>query len=113
MRLLVVSASLALSCAPARGTMGAMLGQLTDGRVFIRDAPDKLAASESGLLPGDEILLVNGIDVRTLDAKGLHAALSGDVGTPLKLTVVRGEAVIRVTVRRTPAGRPRRRAEAP
>jgi C-terminal processing protease CtpA/Prc len=93
--------------------MGAMLGQRADGRLFIRHAPDQLATAKSGLLPGDEILLVDGIDVRTLDAKRLHSILSGDVGTPLKLTVIRGETVIRVTDRRTPAGRGRDRAETP
>ena len=82
-----------------------MLGQRTDGKLFVREAPEGLAAAKSGLLPGDEILLIDGMDVRALDEKRLHEVLSGDVGTPVKLTVIRGEAVIRVTLRRTPARR--------
>jgi hypothetical protein len=37
----------------------------------------------------------------------LHEVLSGDVGSKVKLTLVRGDDVIRVTLSRTPAGRPR------
>jgi hypothetical protein len=33
--------------------------------------------------------------------------LSGDVGSKVKLTVIRDDDVIRVTLSRTPAGRPR------
>ncbi len=33
----------------------------------------------------------------------LHELLGGDVGDPVRLTVVRGEEVLRVTLRRTPA----------
>jgi hypothetical protein len=40
-----------------------------------------------------------------MDPEGLHAVLSGEVGSPVKLTVVRGNEVIRVTLARTPAHR--------
>jgi C-terminal processing protease CtpA/Prc len=87
----------------SEGTIGAVLGQKPDGRLFIRDAPVPLAASRVGLEPGDEILLVNGRDVRTLDASVLHRVLEGDVGDPVRLTVLHGEEVRRVTLRLTPA----------
>jgi C-terminal processing protease CtpA/Prc len=103
--LLVIVASFGGSCgcAPETGTVGALLGQKPDGRLFVRDAPPGLAAARQGLEPGDEILLVDGKDVRQMNEHELYAALSGDVGTTVKLTVVRGDAVTRVTLVRTSA----------
>jgi membrane-associated protease RseP (regulator of RpoE activity) len=95
-----------VGCASERGTIGAKLGRQEDGRVFIRETPLSLAAARAGLQPGDEITLVNGRDVRSFDEKGLHSILSGDVGEPVKLTVLRGEQVLHVTLQRTPAPRP-------
>jgi C-terminal processing protease CtpA/Prc len=46
-------------------------------------------------------LLVEGRDVRELSESQLHRALSGEEGSPLRLTVLRGEEVIRVTLIRT------------
>ncbi|MGC4063603.1 MAG: PDZ domain-containing protein [Polyangiaceae bacterium] len=81
--------------------MGARLGRASDGRVVLREVPEGLASERAGLRPGDEILLVEGRDVRELSERQLHRALSGDEGSPLRLTVLRGEAVIRVTLHRT------------
>jgi C-terminal processing protease CtpA/Prc len=44
---------------------------------------------------------VEGRDVRELSAGQLHRALSGEQGSPLHLTVLRGERVLRVTLFRT------------
>ncbi len=85
------------------GTIGALLGQKPDGRLFVRDVPEGLAADRVGLEPGDEVLLIDGKDVRQMGERELYRALSGDIGTRVKLTVVRGDAVIRVTLVRTPA----------
>jgi C-terminal processing protease CtpA/Prc len=93
------------ACASQEGTIGAVLGQRPDGRLFVRDVPPALAAARAGLQPGDEILLVDGKDVRAMDAAALHQALSGEVSAPVKLTVVRGETVFRVTLPRTLAPR--------
>jgi C-terminal processing protease CtpA/Prc len=93
---------LLFSCAAEEGTIGAMLGQRADGRLFVRDVPPTLAAARGGLQPGDEILLIDGKDVRAMDAAALHRALSGEVSVPVKLTVVRQDAVFRVTLPRTP-----------
>jgi C-terminal processing protease CtpA/Prc len=95
----------AVACVSQEGTIGAVLGQRPDGRLFVRDVPPALAAARGGLEPGDEILLVDGKDVRAMDAAVLHHALSGEVSAPVKLTVVRRDAVIRVTLARTPAPR--------
>lgn len=86
-----------------------MLGRRTDGRVFVREAPPGLAADKAGVQEGDEILLIDGIDVRQLDERRLHQALSGEVGDPVKLTILRNNRVVRVTLKRTPAGRPKQK----
>jgi membrane-associated protease RseP (regulator of RpoE activity) len=95
-------------CAAERGTIGAQLGKRDDGRLFIRETPPGLAAQRAGLRPGDEITLINGQDVRAFDEKGIHRLLSGEVGDPVKLTVLRGEQVLHITLQRTPAPRPRK-----
>ena len=93
----------AQGCVQDTGTIGALLGQRPDGRLFVRDTPTGLAASKKGITPGDEILLIDGKDVRQMSGHELYRNLSGDVGSTVKLTVVRGDAVIRVTLARTPA----------
>jgi C-terminal processing protease CtpA/Prc len=90
-----------VGCSPDRGTIGAVLAQTGDRRLVLRDVPETLAAGRAGLLPGDELLLIDGRDVRELDARGVHRVLGGDVGAAVKLTLVRDGRVIRVTLRRT------------
>ena len=95
-----------VACTPSRGTIGAYLGGPKDsGRLFIRAVPKGLAADQAGLKPGDELLLIDGVDVRSLTDRELHAALTGPVDSEVKLTLVRGDQVIRVTLRRTEAQR--------
>jgi C-terminal processing protease CtpA/Prc len=93
----------AAACAPKRGTIGAVLAQKDDGRLFLRELPPGLAAERGGLRPDDEILLIDGRDVRAMRTEEVHQALSGEVGTAVKLTLLRGHQVIRVTLRRTEA----------
>jgi C-terminal processing protease CtpA/Prc len=93
-------------CAPDRGTIGAVLGQSAEQRLVLREVPPGLAAGRAGLLPGDELLLIDGRDVRELDERGVRRALSGSVGDPVKLTLLREGRVIRVTVRRTAPPKP-------
>jgi C-terminal processing protease CtpA/Prc len=95
--------SLALgACTPERGTIGAVLAQTPDQRLVLHEVPPTLAAGRAGLQPGDELLLIDGRDVRDLNVRGVHQALSGEVGDPVKLTLLREGRVIRVTLRRTP-----------
>ncbi|HET9930537.1 MAG TPA: PDZ domain-containing protein [Polyangiaceae bacterium] len=93
----------AFACTPQRGTIGAVLGQHSDGTLVVRDTPRGLAAERGGVLVGDEILLIEGRDVRGLRAEAVHQALAGEVGDPVKLTLIRGERVVRLTLTRTPA----------
>ncbi len=91
-------------CVASRGTVGAVIAQEPDtGRLFLRDVPPGLAASRAGLKPGDEVLLIDGVDVRAMDAKQIHATLTGDIDPPVKLTIVRGDQILRVTLKRTEA----------
>jgi C-terminal processing protease CtpA/Prc len=111
--LVVTLLALALgACGASRGTIGAVLAKDGDGRLFVRDVPVGLAAAEGGLEPGDEILLIDGRDARALGARGVHEALAGTVGEPVKLTLVRKGEIVRVTLRRTEARRYRLRGDA-
>jgi len=98
---LILATGVALACGPERGTIGALLGQGSDQRLVLREVPAELAAGKAGLHPGDELILIDGRDVRDLDERGVHQALSGSVGDPVKLTLLREGRVIRVTLRRT------------
>jgi len=100
--LLFAACSSVFACGADRGTIGALLAQTPDQRLLLREVPENLASARAGLRPGDEILLIDGRDVRELDERGVHRALGGSAGDPVKLTVVRGNEVIRVTLRRTP-----------
>jgi C-terminal processing protease CtpA/Prc len=90
-------------CAPQRGTIGAVLAQDRDQHLFVREVPDGLGADRAGLEVGDEILTIDGHDARAMSVAGVHDALSGEVGEPVRLTLIRRGNVIRLTVKRTPA----------
>jgi C-terminal processing protease CtpA/Prc len=94
---------LASACAGQKGTIGAVLAQDKNQHLFVREVPDGLAADRAGLVVGDEILLIDGHDARAMSPAAVHDALSGEVGEPVKLTLIRGGNVVRVTVKRTPA----------
>ena len=84
------------------GSIGAVLGRSNDDHaLYVRDVPEGLAADQAGLLPGDEIVMIDGTYVRTLSAEELQAKLRGDIGSHVSLTVSRGELVVRVDVTRT------------
>jgi C-terminal processing protease CtpA/Prc len=104
-RLAAALALVSVACAAQRGTIGAVLAQQPGGQLVVRETPKGLAAERAGVQEGDEILTIEGRDVRQMDAVALHNALSGDVGTPVKLTLIRGTEVVRVTLKRTAARR--------
>lgn len=107
--LVLAAAASALACAPPRGTIGAVLSQDSDARLRIVEAPKELAAAKAGLRPGDEIILIDGIDVRSLTDQDLHRVLSGEIDQPVQITALRGEEVVRVTLKRSEAKRLRAR----
>jgi carboxyl-terminal processing protease len=79
--LLVLLVLQALACAGERvGSIGAVLARDNDsGALFVRDLSPGLAAERAGLLPGDEVLMIEGRYVRELDTKQVRGLLRGDV----------------------------------
>lgn len=99
-----ISAGFALlGCSSHRGTIGAVLAQDGEQRLFVREVPGGLAAAEAGIRVGDEILLIDGWDARAMSDRAVHEALSGRVGEPVKLTLVRDGSIVRVTLKRSAA----------
>lgn len=87
---------------PVIGSVGAILGRDNDTHaVYIREVPEGMGANEAGLLPGDEIVMVDGHFVRSMGKDEVIKMLRGPLGTSVGLTVVRGDEVIRVQVSRT------------
>jgi C-terminal processing protease CtpA/Prc len=64
-----------------------------------------LPAARAGLGAGDEVLLIDGRDVRAMSPEAIHLALEGDVGTTVHLTLLRRGKVLRVVLQRAPLGR--------
>jgi C-terminal processing protease CtpA/Prc len=96
-----LAVGLLVACGAQRGTIGAVLARQQSGEIVVREVPGRLGASRAGLEPGDQVLLIDGKDVRAMSPDQVHQALSGDVGQPVKLTVVRREEVVRLTIRRS------------
>lgn len=100
----VVFVAFALAaCATQRpGSIGAQLLRDNEtGALYVRDLSPNLAAERAGMTPGDEIIMIEGHYVRELGAPRVREMLRGDVNTPVRLTVVRGEQVLRVRIVRT------------
>ena len=90
-------------CAMGQGSIGAKLVKNNDtGRVQVREVPADMYAWHAGLRPDDELLRIDGRDVRTMTPEQIHEALVGPIGSSVHLTVMRDGAVIEVTVRRGP-----------
>jgi carboxyl-terminal processing protease len=90
---------------PAVGSVGAVLGRDREtGALHVREAPEGLAAAEAGLLPGDQIKLIDGVLVDELDQTKIRAMLRGEVGTTVRLTILRGEEVLHVELVRREMG---------
>lgn len=85
----------------AVGSVGAVLGRDRDtGALHVREAPEGLAAHDAGLLPGDRIKMIDGVYADELDEKQIRALLRGEVGSAVRLTVIRGDEVLHVEVKR-------------
>jgi C-terminal processing protease CtpA/Prc len=92
-----------LGCALEKpGSIGAHLSRDNEsGAVYVRDLFPGLAGEKAGLLPGDEIIMIDGHYVRQMNAPRIREALRGQVGTAVRLTLIRGELVLRVKVARS------------
>ena len=66
------------SCRSYPGSIGAVLGKHnTTGQVTVRDAPTGFPAANAGILPGDQILTIDGLDAQKLCAEQIREVLSG------------------------------------
>jgi carboxyl-terminal processing protease len=92
-----------LACSSSNvGSVGAVLGRDNEtGAVIVRETPPGMAASDAGIIPGDEIVMVDGRYVRDLTVEELRRALRGEIGSTVELTIVRGGAVKRVNIQRS------------
>lgn len=88
-------------CAAKGGLIGAIIAQKhSTGRVFVREVPSGMEAARAGVRVDDEVLLIDGRDVRLMTSEQVHEALSGPIGTQAALTLRRGESIVRVKVKR-------------
>ncbi len=111
---LACAASSACASSPDAGSIGAILGRDEESKaVYVRDVPE--AAGEVDLLAGDEIVMIDGVYVRDLPTQELRRRLRGEPGSRVKLTLLRGTAVVRVEIVRTPlkevVGRPEEKVD--
>ncbi len=86
----------------APGTIGALLGKTTDGRLFVRGIPPGQGADRAGLEIDDEILAIDGQFVKELTQDDVRKAVRGNVGSTLTLSVDRGGQKRDVKVKRSP-----------
>lgn len=95
-------ALLASGCGGASevGSVGAVLSRDAEsGDVFVKELGDPKV--RDGLLPGDQLLMVDGVYVRDLSTADVRRYLRGAPGSEVRLTVARGPIVVRLRVRRT------------
>jgi len=101
---LIVWATLSLvgcSGGAAAASIGAVFGRDNEtGALYVRDVTPGLAAEEAGLLPGDQVVMIDGRVVRDMPEKELRSKLHGEAGTTVALTLLRGEEVRHARVTR-------------
>jgi len=90
------------ACSITPGSIGAVLAQSRDGRLVVREAPSGYPSASAGIAPGDEILLIDGRDVRRMSPEQIHWALEGEVGSTVRLTVLTHDRIERLALARAP-----------
>lgn len=93
--------ALLAACASTPGTIGAALGKQPDGRLFVRSVPPGQGAAQAGLEVDDEIVAIDGIDVRGMTPDDVRQAVRGDLGSTMIVTVVRGGTRRDIVVKRS------------
>jgi C-terminal processing protease CtpA/Prc len=84
------------------GTIGALLGKTTEGRLYVRGVPPGQGADRAGLAVEDEILAIDGRAVKEMSQDEIRQAVRGDVGSTMTITVERGGQKRDVKVVRSP-----------
>ena len=88
------------------GGIGASLRREADGRLVLSPFPDQ-AAAKAGVHEGDELLQVdNEVITTTTPTEEVIAWLRGEVGTPVKLEVQRGDQQLVFTIQRAEINTP-------
>lgn len=57
-------------------------------------------ALQAGMFPGDEIMVVDGVDVSTMSLRDVSIRLKGPIGTTVAITVRRGDETMDLSIRR-------------
>jgi C-terminal processing protease CtpA/Prc len=87
--------------AAAVGSIGVKLGQkAADRSLYVRGVTDGFPAAEAGLQKGDEILMIDGVYVKSMSAKDVTKHLHGPIGSTVALTIARGKRILHVEVKR-------------
>jgi carboxyl-terminal processing protease len=89
------------SCASEPGTIGAALGRQPDGRWYVRSTPPGQGAAEAGLLADDEVVAVDGKEVKGMREEDVRRMVRGDLGSTMTITIVREGRRQDVTVKRS------------
>lgn len=86
------------STAPEVGSIGAVLSRDSEtGRVYVHEVASSAAP---GVLPGDEIVMIDGVFARDLDAEQLRKHLRGAPGSKVRITLVRSGHALRLELSR-------------
>ncbi|MDY0076219.1 MAG: S41 family peptidase [Bacteroidales bacterium] len=70
------------------GGIGSLI-QLIDGKVTITEPYEGFPAQKSGLIPGDAILEINGVDASGKNTSAISELLKGQPGSPIELKIKR------------------------
>ncbi|MCA9531809.1 MAG: PDZ domain-containing protein [Myxococcales bacterium] len=98
-------AACALGCASFGGTPGGIYARLAYAEATglrVVDVPAGGAAANAGLVPGDQIVAIDGHPVRDMSYTSIVQALRGRAGTTVKLKIAHEGELRDVTVRREP-----------
>ena len=69
--------------------------------MFVRSTPPGQGAAEAGLQIDDEIVAIEGKDVKGMSEEDVRRAVRGDLGSSLTVTIVREGKRQDVTVKRS------------
>jgi C-terminal processing protease CtpA/Prc len=61
-----------------------------------------MTAASAGLREDDEIVFIDGVDVRDKSPAKVHAMLKGTMGTHVELTVIRKQHILHLRILRGP-----------
>jgi C-terminal processing protease CtpA/Prc len=77
--------------------------------VRVVDVPAGSPSEAAGLRAEDRVVAIDGKPVANLSSEEVHAALTGEVGTYVVLSVLRDEKPLELRIERVPYNEPRKR----